>query len=276
MVEDGRVDGYTSATYGDAFADVYDDWYGDLADRDATITTVAALTPAGGRVLELGVGTGRLASRWRPRCATRDATVIGHRHQRAMLERLGHRTTSTAWSTRVVATWSTACRTARSTSSSRRTTRCSTCSTRTTAGALPRRRRRHALVPAGVVLVEAFVPDDDAPAGDHVSVRSMRTDEVVLSVSRATRGSARRGAVHLDQRGAAACVCGRGPSAGRRRISSTTWPARAGLVPAGRWASFSGAAFTDAQYSTRQRVRHPGAARGDKRSGKKGSRLSPL
>ncbi|MEY4009697.1 MAG: hypothetical protein RLZZ93_389, partial [Actinomycetota bacterium] len=26
--------GYTPETYGDSFADVYDEWYGDLADHD--------------------------------------------------------------------------------------------------------------------------------------------------------------------------------------------------------------------------------------------------
>lgn len=54
--------GWTAATYGDGFADVYDQWYGDVSDVDATVDAVAALlTGTPGRVLELGVGTGRLA-----------------------------------------------------------------------------------------------------------------------------------------------------------------------------------------------------------------------
>ena len=57
------MDGYRPATYGDAFADVYDEWYGDLPDRDDAVETLAALAGAGGgRLLELGVGTGRLAA----------------------------------------------------------------------------------------------------------------------------------------------------------------------------------------------------------------------
>lgn len=55
------MEGYDTSTYGDRFADVYDDWYGDISDVEATVATVVELTPPGGRVLELGVGTGRLA-----------------------------------------------------------------------------------------------------------------------------------------------------------------------------------------------------------------------
>ena len=46
--------------YGDAFARVYDDWYHDISDVDATVATATELA-AGGPILELGVGTGRIA-----------------------------------------------------------------------------------------------------------------------------------------------------------------------------------------------------------------------
>ena len=46
--------------YGRSFADVYDDWYGDVSDGPATVSMVASLA-AGGAILELGSGTGRLA-----------------------------------------------------------------------------------------------------------------------------------------------------------------------------------------------------------------------
>jgi SAM-dependent methyltransferase len=52
--------GYGASTYGDRFADVYDDWYQEVSDVDATVAAISALCP-GGRLLELGVGTGRLA-----------------------------------------------------------------------------------------------------------------------------------------------------------------------------------------------------------------------
>jgi len=46
------------STYGDRIADVYDEWYADATDVDATVATVASF---GATVLELGIGTGRLA-----------------------------------------------------------------------------------------------------------------------------------------------------------------------------------------------------------------------
>jgi predicted O-methyltransferase YrrM len=50
-------------TYGAAFADVYDEWYGDDAETAATVHALSDLVShvATPRVLELGAGTGRLA-----------------------------------------------------------------------------------------------------------------------------------------------------------------------------------------------------------------------
>lgn len=60
------MEGYGPETYGDRFADVYDDWYAGVSDVDATVARVAALaasagTEGRGPVLELGAGSGRLA-----------------------------------------------------------------------------------------------------------------------------------------------------------------------------------------------------------------------
>jgi SAM-dependent methyltransferase len=57
--------GYGAASYGDAFADIYDEWYGSSpavasSDLASTIDFLAPLAN-GGTVLELGVGTGRIA-----------------------------------------------------------------------------------------------------------------------------------------------------------------------------------------------------------------------
>ena len=55
--------GYNDSSYGDSFADVYDEWYQCISDVDTTVDVLADLVrDAGdGRALELGVGTGRLA-----------------------------------------------------------------------------------------------------------------------------------------------------------------------------------------------------------------------
>jgi SAM-dependent methyltransferase len=57
--------GYGAASYGDSFADIYDEWYGSspaVASSDLA-STIDFLVPLanGGTVLELGVGTGRIA-----------------------------------------------------------------------------------------------------------------------------------------------------------------------------------------------------------------------
>jgi SAM-dependent methyltransferase len=71
LVETDAMRGYHSASYGDAFADVYDEWYGDISDVGSTVQFIASLAGAGqgsgqgdgpaANVLELGVGTGRIA-----------------------------------------------------------------------------------------------------------------------------------------------------------------------------------------------------------------------
>lgn len=37
------LDGFAADTYGDRFVDVYDDWYPDVTDTAACVTTVEAL-----------------------------------------------------------------------------------------------------------------------------------------------------------------------------------------------------------------------------------------
>jgi SAM-dependent methyltransferase len=54
------IEGYGAHSYGDAFADVYDQWYQDLDDRDFVAMICASLGSTPARILELGVGTGRL------------------------------------------------------------------------------------------------------------------------------------------------------------------------------------------------------------------------
>ena len=75
-------------TYGAAFADVYDEWYADTDDLPSVITLLAEQSPH--RVLELGVGTGRIAIPLaRHLAAQRDgARVTGIDESPEMLARL--------------------------------------------------------------------------------------------------------------------------------------------------------------------------------------------
>lgn len=56
------MDGYDITSYGAGFAEVYDRWYQDMGDLDGCVAGLARLAAAvDGPVLELGVGTGRVA-----------------------------------------------------------------------------------------------------------------------------------------------------------------------------------------------------------------------
>ena len=72
-----------AALYGDSFADVYDDWYGDMFDTEGAVRTLLELAGAG-PICELGVGTGRLAIP----LAEGGVEVVGIDASAAMLERL--------------------------------------------------------------------------------------------------------------------------------------------------------------------------------------------
>lgn len=74
------VQGFGPSTYGDGFADVYNDWYGTITDANATAVFVADRR-ADGPVLELGVGSGRLV----PALETAGCAVIGLDASQSML-----------------------------------------------------------------------------------------------------------------------------------------------------------------------------------------------
>ncbi|NNE75222.1 MAG: class I SAM-dependent methyltransferase [Acidimicrobiales bacterium] len=76
---------YGPSSYGASFADVYDEWYADVSDVEATVATIAALAgQTNGRVLELGVGSGRLAVP----LAAAGVPVVGLDASAAMTDRL--------------------------------------------------------------------------------------------------------------------------------------------------------------------------------------------
>lgn len=179
LVEDGNVRGYLSSSYGDAFADVYDDWYREISDVPATVRFLAELASPTGSVLELGVGTGRLAVPLAPHVGR----VVGIDTSEKMLEQLarndpdrtvvpmvgdmvddlpdepsgnGYDVVVTAYNTLF------------NLLTAERQQACFT-------------RVAERLAPTGSFVVEAFVPR--AHTGSQVSVRSMAADRVVLSAS---------------------------------------------------------------------------------------------
>ena len=168
--------GYHDQSYGDGFADVYDDWYAGITDVDTSTATLAALA-ADGRVLELGVGTGRLAAP----LAARGLPVTGIDTSTAMVALLhdkpgGERVDVVVgdmvddlpdgpFSLVFVAY-------------------------NTLFNLLTAERQQacfHAvaarLTVGGAFAVEAFVPEVQPDAASNVSVRSVTADRVVLSVS---------------------------------------------------------------------------------------------
>ena len=85
------MEGYDERTYGDRMAAVYDEWYGE--DGGVALTVIGNPTEVaeriadlaeGGPVLELGVGTGRLALAM----AEYGLAVTGVDSSTAMLDRL--------------------------------------------------------------------------------------------------------------------------------------------------------------------------------------------
>jgi SAM-dependent methyltransferase len=183
------VDGYEPSTYGDRFADVYDDWYGDVTDVDATVARVAALAGPGGRVLELGAGSGRLAVP----LAERGLDVWAVDASEAMLDRLrarpgGDRVHAVADDMAALAD------PALAGAAEARGFDVGLCAfntlfnlTDTGAQARCLRRVHDLLAPGGRLVVEAFVPPPDdvaAATTGAVEPRHIGLDEVVLTVSR--------------------------------------------------------------------------------------------
>lgn len=171
------VEGYDASTYGDRFAEVYDDWYGDLTDASACVDLVAGLA-AGGPVLEFGVGTGRLAIP----LSARGLAVVGLDASSAMLERMAAKPggaaveavvgdmTAPPLGDRRFAVVFVAYNTLFNLIDPADQARC-------LADAAAR------LHPGGSVLVEAFVPEPERIV-EAVTPRTITADRVVLSISR--------------------------------------------------------------------------------------------
>lgn len=187
------MEGYDAATYGDRFADVYDDWYDEPVATAAAVGAVAAVAAevvgavdragtrsAGGppRLLELGVGTGRLALP----LAEAGLEVVGVDASNKMLDRLRAKPGAEALS---LARGDMAgplpdgpfdlVLVARNTFFNLTTE----AAQRACLAEVAR-----VLSPSGRLVVEAFVPADEAGTASSVEVRSIAADRVLLFVDR--------------------------------------------------------------------------------------------
>ena len=165
--------GYGPASYGEGIADVYDDWYGEL-EVDAPVAALAKWADAG-PVLELGIGTGRLALP----LAARGIRVSGVDASPAMVARL--RAKPGSEQLEVVEGDMAGPEPAGPFSLAFAAV--NTFFNQTAPGAQEACFSSVAarLVAGGRFVIDAFVPDPDAE-GDGVWVRSMASDRVVLDV----------------------------------------------------------------------------------------------
>lgn len=173
------VEGYDDTTYGKAFADVYDEWYAGISDVDTTVADLADLA-GDGPVLELGIGTGRLAVPLAERLTS--TTVIGIDSSVDMLDRL--RRHGLPGNLRALrgdmvddlpsgpfALVFVAYNTFFNLLTPERQADCF-------------RAVADRLAPRGRFVIEAFVPDDPPRDGDAIEIRTLAADRVVLSLSR--------------------------------------------------------------------------------------------
>lgn len=238
------MDGTGPQSYGEAFADVYDEWYADVSDTEGTVARLTSLA-AGRPVLELGIGTGRLALP----LAAAGANVSGIDASPAMVARLaakpgGDRIDVTVGDMAdvealappagarfgvVFAAFNTLFNLTDPTAQQR-----------CLRGAAAR------LEPDGCVVVEANVFDPDPEPREALTVRSTEPGRVVLSVSRADPATQTVTGQFVDLVDGAAV---------RLRPWSLRYSspeqlddlaAGAGLTLAARWGGWRGEPFTDA------------------------------
>lgn len=187
MPDEYGLDGYGASTYGDSFADVYDQWYHDLPDSDFVAMMIRGLDDRPVRVLELGVGTGRLAESFLRSRAPIVDDFVGIDSSDSMLDiaraSLGDRVTlvrgdfSRSLPEGPFDLVFVGYNTLFNLPDTEATDRCL---------ALVAAR----LAPTGRFYVDAVTAPRD-PGSDHVGVRSMTATDVVLSVSRHDPGTQR-------------------------------------------------------------------------------------
>jgi SAM-dependent methyltransferase len=249
------VEGYEPPSYGEAMADVYDEWYADLTDAGATVAAITRLA-AGGRVLELGTGTGRLAIP----LAEAGLDVTGIDVSPAMVARLrakpggdrvavvvGDMARSEDLPPGPFAVVLVAFNTFFGLTTAEDQARCF--------AAVAER-----LTADGSFVVEGFVPDDELiEAGSRVEVRSLTAHRVVLTVSRhdAVTQRAEGQFVELTEEGGVRLRPWSLRYAPPEELDAMA--AAAGLVLAERWSAWDGSPFTPSSAHHVSRYRRVGS-----------------
>jgi SAM-dependent methyltransferase len=238
-VANDEREGFDSGTYGRSFADVYDRWYPDDDATAAAVDATAALAGSGGTVVELGVGTGRLALP----LARRGHRVIGIDTSAEMLEVLsakdpdgsvravrGDVAESSSWPPEPVDVVLAANNLLCNLPDADRQRRCVSLA----AGVLR---------PGGSLLVEAFLPAPVDRRERRLEVREVTATGVTLIATDAEPGTGVVTGAHVE------LIDGRPPRVRPWRIRTASvdeidrWADAAGLELAGRSATWSGEPF---------------------------------
>lgn len=245
VVRRAPADARDPGTYGRSFADVYDDWYADAFDTPAAVRALHRLA-AGDPILELGVGTGRLAIP----LASSGLRVVGIDSSAEMLEQLDHNDPETSVTTVLgdMSNISDALRTAGLTD--RFGLVFCAFNTMLNLGDIDAVRRcleqsRENLRPNGRIVIEAFVPVEveDIPSRSLTPAR-VRSDAAVFIETTFDRANSRLDGRHVEVRAG--------------EVSVRPWsvllcgPAELDLAAQGaglslleRWSDWTGAPFDD-------------------------------
>lgn len=228
---------HDAAAYGDAFVDVYDDWYAGVTDVASTVETLVRLA-GGGSLLELGVGTGRIAVPLAERLSGA-GRIVGVDASATMLQRMAEKVAHLPESSRdrivmhlgdmkdaapggpfsvVFCTFNTFFNLPDRASQI-------TC-LHTAAGSL---------APGGAIVLETAVFHDDPPLGEHSETRTRPDGSIVHSVSRVTSAHTAEGEFSDDRGNVWPWrICFASPT----QIDRMAWQA-AGLVCTDRWEDFA-------------------------------------
>jgi SAM-dependent methyltransferase len=230
------------SAYGDTFADVYDEWFADTSDADAAAACIGDLADGtGGAILELGVGTGRLALR----LVAAGHDVWGVDASAPMLARLrakpGGRQVRCVLADMAALPFGSGPRFGVAVVAYNTLFNL----VRPGAQAACFRDVGARLTDRGRFAVEAFVPDPGAGDGDAATLRSATADGVVVSASRHDRATRRIEGRYVEMTGHATTVR---PWQVRYRYPAELddLAAGAGLRLVDRWAGWDRSAFSPA------------------------------